>query len=115
MAKRGGFMGGGMPGGMGNLLKQAQKMQKQMQDATEELANKEYKASTGGGMVEATVNGENELLSLSIKEEAVDPDDIEMLQDMIIAAVNDANAQAKKDKQEVMSSFTGGMPGGLPF
>lgn len=114
MAKRGGFMGG-MPGNMGNLLKQAQKMQKQMQDASEELAQKEYKASSGGGMVEAVVNGEGELKSLIINEEAVDPDDVEMLQDMVIAAVNDALNTAKEDKAKVMSSFTGGMQGGLPF
>lgn len=117
MAKRGGFMPGGMPGNMNNLLKQAQKMQKQMQEATEELEKKEYTTASGGGMVEVVINGALEVKSIKIDEEVVDKDDIEMLQDLVLAAVNDAIRAAESDKQNAMSSLTGGLGSmsGLPF
>ena len=81
-----------MPGGMNQaaMIKQAQKMQQDMLRMQEEMENKTYTAAAGGGMVKATVNGKHQLMALEIKEEAVDPDDVEMLQDMVIAAVNEA-------------------------
>ena len=85
MARRGGFPGGGMPGNMANLMKQAQKMQKQMEDATKELEEKEMTASAGGGVVEVTVSGKREVTKIKIDPEAVDPDDVEMLEDLIMA------------------------------
>ena len=113
MAK-GGFRG--MPGGMNQaaMIKQAQKMQQDMIRMQEELENKTYSATTGGGMVKASVNGKHEVLELSINPEAVDPDDVEMLQDMIIAAVNEAMRAAETDSANNMSRLTGGMNlGGL--
>ncbi len=114
MAK-GGFRG--MPGGGMNqmqLMKQAQKMQQDMLRMQEELETKTYTAAAGGGMVKAEVNGKNELQSLMINPEAVDPDDVEMLQDMIIAAVNEAMRAAEADKANTMSKMTGGLNlGGL--
>ena len=113
MAK-GGFRG--MPGGMNQaaMMKQAQKMQQEMLRMQEEMENKTYSATTGGGMITAEVSGKHQLVSLSIKEEAVDPDDVDMLQDMIIAAVNDAMRAADNDAANNMSRLTGGMNlGGL--
>ena len=113
MAK-GGFRG--MPGGMNQaaMMKQAQKMQQEMLRMQEEMENKTYSATTGGGMVTAEVSGKHPLVSLSIKEEAVDPDDVDMLQDMIIAAVNEAMRAADNDAANNMSRLTGGMNlGGL--
>ena len=113
MAK-GGFRG--MPGGMNQaaMMRQAQKMQQDMLRMQEEMENKTYSATAGGGMVTATVNGKHELVALNIKEEAVDPDDVEMLQDMIIAAVNEAMRTADTAASESMSRLTGGMNlGGL--
>ena len=113
MAK-GGFRG--MPGGMNQaaLMKQAQKMQQDMLRMQEEMENKTYSATTGGGMVTATVNGKHEVLNLEIKPEAVDPDDVEMLQDMVIAAVNEAMRAADTDSANTMSRLTGGLNlGGL--
>ena len=113
MAK-GGFRG--MPGGMNQaaMMKQAQKMQQEMLRMQEEMENKTYSATTGGGMVTAEVSGKHQLVSLSIKEEAVDPDDVVMLQDMIIAAVNEAMRAADNDAANNMSRLTGGMNlGGL--
>lgn len=116
MAKRGGFPGGmGMPGNMNNLMKQAQRMQRQMEEGQKELEIKEFTAKAGGGAVEATVNGKKELIKLNISEEAVDPDDVEMLQDMIVAAVNEAMKQADEASQELMGKMTGGLGGGFPF
>ncbi|MDO4293658.1 MAG: YbaB/EbfC family nucleoid-associated protein [Eubacteriales bacterium] len=119
MAKRGGFPGGmGMPGNMSNLMKQAQRMQRQMEEGQKELETKEFSAKAGGGAVEAVVNGKKELVSLHISEEAVDPEDVEMLQDMIVAAVNEAMKQADEASQELMGRMTGGLGGlggGLPF
>ena len=113
MAK-GGFRG--MPGGMNQaaMIKQAQKMQQDMLRMQEEMENKTYTAAAGGGMVKATVNGKHQLMALEIKEEAVDPDDVEMLQDMVIAAVNEAIRDADTDSANNMSRLTGGLNlGGL--
>ena len=107
MAK-GGFRG--MPGGMNQaaMMKQAQKMQQDMIRMQEEMENKTYSASSGGGMVTATVNGKHQVVGIEIKPEAVDPDDVEMLQDMVIAAVNEAMRVADEDAQQNMSRITGG-------
>ena len=113
MAK-GGFRG--MPGGMNQaaMMKQAQKMQQEMLRMQEEMENKTYSATTGGGMVTATVNGKHEVLDLKINPEAVDPDDVDMLQDMVIAAVNEAMRAADADSAQNMSRLTGGLNlGGL--
>ena len=94
MAKRGGFPGGmGMPGNMNNLMKQAQKMQRQMEESQKALEEKEYTAAAGGGAVEVTVSGKKELTKVKIDPDAVDPDDVEMLEDLIMAAVNQALLQ----------------------
>ena len=115
MAK--GFGGRGMPGmggGMNmNMLKQAQKMQQAMMRLQQELQEKEDQAAAGGGVVSATVNGKHELKALVIDPEAVDPDDVEMLQDMIVAAVNEALRAAENDAASTMQKLTGGL--GLPF
>ena len=110
---RGGFPG--MPGGnMQQMLKQAQKMQEKLAKVQEELEAREYEASAGGGMVTATVNGKHELVGIEIKPEAVDPDDVEMLQDMVIAAVNEAMRAADAEAANNMSRLTGGLNlGGL--
>ena len=113
MAK-GGFRG--MPGGMNQaaMMKQAQKMQQEMLRMQEEMESKTYSATTGGGMVTANVNGKHEVVSLQINPEAVDPDDVEMLQDMVIAAVNEAMRTADADAASNMSRLTGGLNlGGL--
>ena len=113
MAK-GGFRG--MPGGMNQaaMIKQAQKMQQDMLRMQEEMENKTYSATTGGGMVTASVNGKHQVMSLEINPEAVDPDDVEMLQDMIIAAVNEAMRAADAEAANNMSRLTGGLNlGGL--
>ena len=108
MAK-GGFRGG-MGGGMNmNMVKQAQKMQQDMLKMQAEMETKEYTATAGGGVVSAAVNGKHELLRLTIDPEAVDPDDVEMLQDMVIAAVNEAMRKAESDASASMSKLTGGM------
>ncbi|SES11905.1 YbaB/EbfC family nucleoid-associated protein [Lachnobacterium bovis] len=112
MARRGGFPGG-MPGNMNNIMKQAQKMQKQMAEAQQALEEKEHTAKAGGGAVEVTVNGKHEVVSVKLAEEVVDPDDIEMLQDLIIAATNEAMRMVDEDSQQTMSKFTGGL--GLGF
>lgn len=105
---------GGMGGGINmNMIKQAQKMQQDMQKIQSEMETKEYSAQAGGGVVSATVNGKRELLSLSIDPEAVDPEDVEMLQDMIVAAVNEAMRTAEGDMASGMQQLTGGL--NLPF
>lgn len=114
MAKRGGFPGGGMPGNMTNLMKQAQRMQRQMEEGQKELETKEFTASAGGGAVEATVSGKKELLKVTLSQEVVDPQDVEMLQDLILAAVNEALRKADEASSELMGRMTGGL-GGLPF
>ena len=115
MAKRGGFPGG-MPGNMNNLMKQAQRMQRQVEETTKELEEKEYSASAGA--VTVTVSGKKEVLSVKLAEEVVDPDDIEMLQDLIVAATNEALRKMEEESQAAMSKLTGGLGGlggGFPF
>ena len=110
---------GGFRGGMGGMnqaamMKQAQKMQQEMLRMQEEMENKTYSATSGGGMVTAEVNGKHEVVSLTVKPEAVDPDDVEMLQDMIMAAVNEAMRTADTEAANNMSRLTGGLNlGGL--
>lgn len=116
MAK--GFNGRGMMGGLGggmnmNMIKQAQKMQQEMMKAQEELESKEYEASAGGGAVSAVVSGKRELVSVTIDPDAVDPEDVEMLQDMIVAAVNEGLRMAASDAAGQMQKLTGGL--NLPF
>ena len=113
MAK-GGFRG--MPGGMNqaSMMKQAQKMQQEMLRMQAEQENKTFTAKAGGGMVSATVNGKHELVNLEINPEAVDPEDVEMLQDMAVAAVNEALRKADAEASQNMSKLTGGLNlGGL--
>lgn len=112
------FMRGGNFGGFGGanmqqLMRQAQKMQEKMTQAQEELDAREYEASAGGGMVTCKVSGKREILSLTIRPEAVDPDDVEMLQDMIMAAVNEALRTGEKTREEVMGSMAPAGMGGL--
>ena len=117
MAKRGGFPGG-MPGNMNNLMKQAQRMQRQMEEKQQELENKEFTAAAGGGAVSVTVSGKKEITAITLQPEVVDPDDIEMLQDLIVAAANEALRQMEAASQEVMGSLAGGLGGlggGFPF
>ena len=111
MAK-GGFRGGyGGMGGMNqaNMMKQAQKMQADMEKTQAELQEKEYTATAGGGVVSATVDGKHTLKALTIDPEAVDPEDVEMLQDMVIAAVNSALKAAETSREESMAKVTGGL------
>ena len=117
MAKRGGFPGGAMPGNMNNLMKQAQRMQKQMEEKTKEIEDKEWEASVGGGAVTVKVSGKKELTGVTLSKEVVDPDDIEMLQDLIMAAVNEGFRKMEDESQAAMSSITGGLGGlgGFPF
>ena len=109
MAKRGGFQGG-MPGNMNNLMKQAQRMQRQMEE-------KEYEATAGGGAVTVKMSGKKEVLSVKLSEEVVDPDDIEMLEDLIVAATNEALRKIEEDSSKSMEALTGGLNlgGGFPF
>ena len=108
MARRGGFPGG-MPGNMNNLMKQAQKMQRQMEEAQKQLEDAEVTAKAGGGAVEVTVSGKKEITKVKLSEEVVDPDDIEMLEDLIAAAVNSAVAAVDKESEEEMAKMTGGL------
>lgn len=114
MAKRGGFPAGAMPGNMNNLMKQAQRMQRQMEENQKELETKEFTAKAGGGAVEVTVSGKKEVLRVTFSEEVVDPEDIEMLQDLIVAATNEALRMAESANADLMNKMTGGL-GGLPF
>ena len=120
MAKRGGYPGGMgmMPGGMNNLMKQAQKMQKQMEDTTKELEEMEYEATAGGGVVKCKINGKKEITELHIDEEVVDKDDIETLEEVVMAAVNEAIRLQAEDEKAKMGKITGGLGGlggGFPF
>ena len=115
MAKRGGFPGGGMPGNMNNLMKQAQRMQRQMEESQKELETKEFTAKAGGGAVEVTVTGKKEITKVKLSEEVVDPDDIEMLEDLVVAAANEALRMAEEANTEMMGKMTGGLGGGFPF
>ena len=111
MAKRGGFPGGAMPGNMNNLMKQAQRMQRQMEEKTKEMEEKEWEATAGGGAVKVRVSGKKEILSVKLSEEVVDPDDIEMLEDLIVAAVNEALRKMEEEHSKMMEQLTGGLGG----
>ena len=108
MAKHGGFPMGGM-GNMQQLMKQAQRMQENMQKKQEELNAREFTAASGGGMVKVTVNGAREVLSVEIDPQCVDPDDVEMLQDLVLSAVNGALKEAASTVEQEMGKLTGGM------
>ena len=111
MAKRGGFPGGmGMPGNMNNLMKQAQKMQRQMEENQKALDEKEYTAAAGGGAVEVKMTGKKEITKV-----AIDPEDVETLEEMIQIAVNQVLRQQEEDSASMMSGLTGGLGGGFPF
>jgi DNA-binding YbaB/EbfC family protein len=115
MAKRGGYPGGmGMPGNMNNLMKQAQRMQRQMEESQKALEEASFTAKAGGGAVEVTVTGSKEVTAIKLSPEAVDPDDVEMLEDLILAAIKEAMKQADDASNALMSKMTGGM-GGFPF
>ena len=116
MAKKGGFPGG-MPGNMNNLMKQAQRMQRQMEEKTKEMEDKEWEGSAGGGAVTVKVSGKKEVVSVKLSEEVVDPEDIEMLEDLIVAATNEALRQMEGESSEMMDSLTGGLNlgSGFPF
>ena len=114
MAKRGGFPGG-MPGNMNNLMKQAQRMQRQMEESQKELETKEFVAKTGGGAVEVTVTGKKEIKAIKLQEEIVDPEDIETLEDAVVAAVNEALRMADEAGSDLMGKMAGGLGGGFPF
>ena len=98
-----------MKGGMGNLFKQAQQMQQKMARLQEELGQRTVEASVGGGMVSVTVNGKNEVLSLKIEPQVVDPDDVEMLEDLVLAGVNEALRKSQEMVSDEMGKLTGGM------
>jgi len=98
-----------MKGGMGNMLKQAQKLQAKMVKLQEELAEKTAEGSAGGGMIKAVANGKQQLVSIHIEKEVVDPDDVEMLQDLVLAAVNDALTKSQEMVSGEMNKLTGGM------
>lgn len=109
MAKHGGFPGG-MPGmNMNNIMKQYQRMQRKLEEAQEELAKKEYIGQAGGGAVKITVTGEKKVIKVDIDKDAVDPEDVETLEDMILAAVNQAIGSAEEDSQSEMGKLTGGI------
>ena len=119
MAKHGGYMGG-MPSNMGNLMKQAQRMQQQMEEAQKALEEKSFTVSSGGGAVEVTITGKKEITAVKIDPEVVDPEDVEMLQDLVMAAVNEAYRTVEKEAQSTFGGIAGGIGGlgnlgGLPF
>ena len=95
--------------GMGNMMKQAQKLQSQMMKLQEELADKTVESSSGGGMVTVVANGRQQIVSIQIENEVVDPEDVDMLQDLVLAAVNDALAKAQEMVSSEMGKLTGGM------
>ena len=105
----------GMPGNMNNLMKQAQRMQRQMEESQKELETREFTAKAGGGAVEVTVTGKKEVTKVKLSQEVVDPDDVEMLEDLVMAATNEALRMAEDANAEVMNNMTGGLGGGLPF
>ncbi len=112
MAKRGGYSGM-MPGNMNNLMKQAQRMQKQAEEMQGELELKEYEATAGGGVITVKINGKKEILSVKIDPEAVDPEDVETLEDLIVAAVNSAIQMQADDEKNSLGKITGGLGGSL--
>ncbi len=114
MSKRGGYPGGAMPGNMNNLMKQAQRMQRQMEESQKELEEKTFTAKAGGGAVEVSLNGKREFQKVTIAPDAVDPEDVEMLEDMVLAAVNEGLRMVDEANAEAMGKMTGGMNlGGL--
>ena len=108
MAKRGGFPGA-MPGNMNNLMKQAQRMQRQMEEAQKELEEKEVEAAAGGGAVKVKVSGKKEIVAVTIDPEVVDPEDVEMLEDLLVAAVNEGMRKIDEMTEAEMGKLTGGM------
>ena len=114
MARQGGFQGGMMPGNMNNLMKQAQKLQRQMEEQAKEFESMEFEASAGGGAVTVAVSGKKEITRVSLDKAVVDPDDVEMLEDLIMAACNEALRKMEEYNKNNMSKLTGGL-GGLPF
>ena len=102
---------GGMPGNMNNLMKQAQRMQRQMEEKSKEMGEKEWEATAGGGAVTVKVSGKKEILSVKLDEEVVDPDDIEMLEDLIVAATNEALRKVEDENAAMMQQLTGGLGG----
>lgn len=104
-------MGGGAPSNMNQMIRQAQKMQEAMEKAQEELNAKEYEATSGGGMVTVVMNGKKEVTKVALKPEVVDPEDVEILEDMIAGAVNEAIRAVEADSQQVMGAITGGLRG----
>jgi len=105
---------GGMPN-MNNIMKQAQKMQRKMEETQKQLEEKEVTATAGGGVVEVVISGKKELKSITIDPEVVDPDDVETLEDLVMAAVNEGLRQAEELHSKEMAKVTGGMglPGGM--
>ncbi len=104
-----GFQGFPKNGNMNNMMKQVQKLQKQMEDMQENLKQQEVEANAGGGAVKAVVNGNKELIRIEIDKDVVDPDDVEMLQDLVVAAVNEALRTAEQKMNSEMSKLTGGL------
>lgn len=106
-----------MPGNMANLMKQAQRMQRQMEESQKEMETKEFTAKAGGGAVEVTVTGKKEVTAVKLSQEVVDPDDIEMLEDLVMAATNEALRMVDEANAEIMGKMTGGLGlgGGMPF
>lgn len=102
-------MTGGKPGNMNKMMKQVQEMQKKMMQMQEELKNKTVEATAGGGVVKVVANGHNEIVEIKIAPEAVDPDDVEMLQDLVLAAVNESLRKAQEMTTNEMGKITGGM------
>ncbi len=116
MAKRGGYPGGGMPGNMSNLMKQAQRMQRQMEEQQKEMESREFEATAGGGAVRLVITGAREVKALEISPDAVDPEDVETLQDLIVAAMNEALRMVEDANGEAMGNMAGGLDlGGLRF
>ena len=109
MGKKGGYPGGMIPGNMNNLMKQAQRMQAKMQEQQAELETKEFTGTAGGGAVTVKMNGKYEVLSVKLNEEVVDPDDVEMLEDLVVAAMNETIRQVQEAGSQNMANLTGGM------
>ncbi len=98
-----------VPGNMNNMMKQVQKMQRDMQEAQEKVEQQSFETTAGGGAIKVTVNGKKEIVAIELKPEIVDPDDVEMLQDLILVAINDALKNADEEMSKVLGKFTGGM------
>lgn len=113
MARNGGFNLGG--GNMQQLMRQAQKMQQDVARVQEEIGNTEFECSVGGGAVKVTITGKKEFKSISISPECVDPDDVGMLEDLVLAAVNEAVRTAEETMEKELSKVTGGMGAGFGF